>query len=250
MPDRKKQAKTCLQFHARTFGLSTNPCRVLCDANFVFHFLQSKLGDSRQSLEKQLETVLPNVSLHCVEASLNETLQLAEQQGERGLYKTLELLRGMDKLKVGADAVASFKMAPKEAICKLAGSKNNRHGFVVATMDDELKQELRKMPGVPILSFSRVVLVLEPPSEASKQFWRDQEEKKKLVGKEERKRLHDEAAFLGKKARLAEDEEGNGLKREKTSKGKSSGNHKMTKSITAKLKASKKKRLKKKGKKG
>ncbi len=260
MPDRKKQAKTCLQFHARTFNLPLSPCRILCDANFVFHFLQSKLGDSRESLERTLQTLIPNkVTLHCVEASLNETLALAEEQALENkalLFKTLELLRGMDKLTVGGDAVASFRMAPGEAIRKLTGSQNNRHGFVVATMDEELKQSLRQLVGVPILSFSRVVLMLEPPSEASKRFWKEMEEKKKGVGKEERKRLHEESVSLGKRARLEEEKNessSSSLKKSKQSnyRDNKNPNHQQTKkmkSVTAKLKASKKKRMKKKGK--
>lgn len=47
--------------------------------------------------------------------------------------------------------------------------RNAKH-FMVATQDKKLRHALAKVPGVPLLYMNNVILILEPPSEASRQF--------------------------------------------------------------------------------
>lgn len=45
--------------------------------------------------------------------------------------------------------------------------KKNKHKLCIATQDPELKEEFRKIPGVPLIYFYNNVLTLEDPSPAS-----------------------------------------------------------------------------------
>eukprot|EP00607_Mallomonas_marina_P010073 CAMPEP_0182418306 /NCGR_PEP_ID=MMETSP1167-20130531/2776_1 /TAXON_ID=2988 /ORGANISM="Mallomonas Sp, Strain CCMP3275" /LENGTH=150 /DNA_ID=CAMNT_0024592453 /DNA_START=333 /DNA_END=785 /DNA_ORIENTATION=- len=50
--------------------------------------------------------------------------------------------------------------------------------FFVATQDKEFRQQLRRIPGVPIMYLNKVILILEPPSDASKEFRNELESRK------------------------------------------------------------------------
>lgn len=58
---------------------------------------------------------------------------------------------------------------------------NNKFRYVVATMDPELRKELRRVPGVPLLFMNRSVMVMEPMSKATAKFT-SQVEARKLTG--------------------------------------------------------------------
>lgn len=45
--------------------------------------------------------------------------------------------------------------------------ESNKHRYVVASQSSELRTYLRAIPFVPIIHINRVVMVLEPPSEAT-----------------------------------------------------------------------------------
>lgn len=61
--------------------------------------------------------------------------------------------------------------------------------YVVATQDKSLRLQLAQIPGVPLIYFNKVSLVLEPPSEASKQFNKSAELSKVSVQETESKIL-------------------------------------------------------------
>ena len=64
--------------------------------------------------------------------------------------------------------VAYQRKIHEEATSSLSKSKVMR--CLVATQDGDVRTELRKIPGVPILYANKVTLVLETPSETSKTF--------------------------------------------------------------------------------
>lgn len=52
-----------------------------------------------------------------------------------------------------------------ESIVNIEGE--NKHRYIVATQDYQLRKRLRKVPGVPMIFLNRSVMVMEPLSEAS-----------------------------------------------------------------------------------
>ena len=63
----------------------------------------------------------------------------------------------------------------------------NKHRYILATQDEELRAEMRSVPGVPMVYIRRAVMIMEPPSPASLTR-RDAREREKLGGLEKRKR--------------------------------------------------------------
>ena len=45
--------------------------------------------------------------------------------------------------------------------------ESNKHRYVVASQSPELRQVLRRVPGVPLVHVKRSVVILEPPSDAT-----------------------------------------------------------------------------------
>jgi hypothetical protein len=68
------------------------------------------------------------------------------------------------------------------------GTKGHRHYFV-ATQDKESRSAINRMPGVPTLYLSQVVLIMEAPSDASKTYTRQAESHKVELTEAETKAL-------------------------------------------------------------
>jgi U3 small nucleolar RNA-associated protein 23 len=180
--ERRKEYKNHLKFFARTFNIR-KPYHIICDGNFVHHYVSHNLGSDVQELERLIGTVLDTneFKLYVVDSAIKELEDLKEE-------KTLNVLRRIERLRVGKDYKESLKTPPPLAIKKMIGSRNFRR-FIVATQDEELRELLREVPGVPLLFFQRVLIGLEAPSRASQDYWSAQEQRKLQVPKEERKRL-------------------------------------------------------------
>jgi U3 small nucleolar RNA-associated protein 23 len=63
--------------------------------------------------------------------------------------------------------------------------KDNPHNYCIATQDIDLRKHLRKIPGVPLIHINRSVVVLEPPSQATKNKISDLEKAKTLPNEKE-----------------------------------------------------------------
>ena len=48
--------------------------------------------------------------------------------------------------------------------------KSKTKKYIVATQDKELRGALRSLPGIPLVYFNNVIMILEPPSYASKDY--------------------------------------------------------------------------------
>lgn len=63
---------------------------------------------------------------------------------------------------------AWFLILRPSTCCKLlCVGDSNKHRYVVATQSQSLRTTLRAIPSVPIVHINRVVMVLEPPSDAT-----------------------------------------------------------------------------------
>ena len=49
-------------------------------------------------------------------------------------------------------------------VCRWPGDVN-KHRYVIATLSQSLRPQLRRVPGVPIIHINRAVMILEPPSD-------------------------------------------------------------------------------------
>ncbi|KAI5948774.1 hypothetical protein KGF57_005172 [Candida theae] len=71
---------------------------------------------------------------------------------------------------------------PAECIKSIVDIKGeNKHRYVVATQNLDLRRKLRQVPGVPLIYMNRSVMVMEPLSDASAKY-SEEWETKKLTG--------------------------------------------------------------------
>ena len=91
------------------------------------------------------------------------------------------------------------KLGSAEGILKLIGSRN-RHKYIVATQDEQLKEKLRRIPGVPIIYANKTSLMLETPSSASQLKWEKQEKSKGT------RRIKDDVEIAAKEMNLDKEE--------------------------------------------
>ena len=180
--ERRKQYRSYLEFFARTFQVRA-PYKILCDGNFIHHFVTHSLGDKVSDLRRLIATVLEteDFTLLVVDSAIKELEELGEEA-------SLRLAKQLERQRVGRDLAESQRFSPPQAITKLVGQRNFKK-FMVATLDEDLASTLRNVPGVPLLFMRRVMILLEAPSDASRAFWKKQEDEKLKVPKGERKRI-------------------------------------------------------------
>ena len=170
---RNKTYRKYLQFYELNFQIR-KPYRVLLDGNFmhtavingvlVRDKVPSLLGDT-------------NADLQVPTAVVGELEKVGEP-----VAAALALALTFKRLKHGGDTNAA------DAIKTLVGTRN-KNKYIVCTQDASLRDELAKVPGVPLVYLNHCALVLEPPSRASLGAHRKSEAKKIIPTRDERRRL-------------------------------------------------------------
>ena len=128
--------KKTLNFFKINFGFF-EPFHLIIDGNFLSIILEKKL-DIKGKLEKILKST---VFLQATNCGVNELSLLGDEF--RGVYLQA---RKLMRIKCHIDS----HIDPKSCIISLIGSKNDEK-YMVATQDEELRKELREIPGVLII---------------------------------------------------------------------------------------------------
>ncbi|GAA6015025.1 hypothetical protein JCM10207_008708 [Rhodosporidiobolus poonsookiae] len=147
------------------------PYQLLADAAFVQACVQQKL-DVMARLQDVLQgTVKPMITQCCMQAlyDAGEDAQAA-----------VDLAKGFERRKCN-----HFKPRPEsECMLAMAGDEN-KNRYVFATQSLELRQNLRRVPGSPIVYIARSVMLLEAPSDQTLAKKRKMETAKLHVSAEE-----------------------------------------------------------------
>ena len=118
---------------------------VICDTSFLIHLATRKIKnlDSIYTEIGNIEFVIPLVVL-------NELEQLTKRPNKQDdASKTLEFVRDMKNIEI------SGKFADNAILEHI-----KKHGGMVATMDEELKNKIKNLKGA-VISFSNDKIVLE-----------------------------------------------------------------------------------------
>ena len=79
-------------------------------------------------------------------------------------------------------------IAPKECVESIVNiNHENKHRYIVATQNYELRKALRRVPGVPLIFMNRSVMVMESLSDASARYSESFERKKLTQGLNDKK---------------------------------------------------------------
>uniref|UniRef100_A0A7S2B5Q5 UTP23 sensor motif region domain-containing protein n=1 Tax=Octactis speculum TaxID=3111310 RepID=A0A7S2B5Q5_9STRA len=171
---RGKKARKTLAFFRLNFGISP-PYRVLLDGNFIHECTSYKI-DILARLGKQLGG--EKFMLYVPSCVISE-LEMLGTNMKPALTFALENCEV-----VACDSAESCSAG----ILGLIGEKN-AEGYLVASQDEDLRCELRAIPGVPLMFIKRTVLILESTGHASKTATVQMETKKVAVVGDESKAM-------------------------------------------------------------
>ncbi|KAF2707775.1 hypothetical protein K504DRAFT_446879 [Pleomassaria siparia CBS 279.74] len=170
-----------LQFGFREPYQGTNPARkyhrdnlltlgVIADSSIIRDASNSKIdfpGRLRQVLQGEIKPFITQCDMrHLYEASDQEIISKAQTFERRRCNHHL-----LEKPLSTLECLSSV-VDPK-------GSLTNKHKYIVATNNPEVRDFLRKIPGVPLVYINRSVMILEPMAKAAEKQ-RDEQENAKF----------------------------------------------------------------------
>ena len=146
---RQKTVKKYINLFKNSFGIF-EPYQVLVDGTFCQAALQNKINIKEQ-LPKYLDAEIQLLTTECV---LNELECLGG-----ALYGALVIAKRFKTRKCGHRE----HIPATDCVSHLVGEANEKRYFV-ATQDKQLRNALRKIPGVPLLYINYNCIVMEKPS--------------------------------------------------------------------------------------
>ena len=146
---RQKTVKKYINLFKNSFGIF-EPYQVLVDGTFCQAALQNKINIKEQ-LPKYLDAEIQLLTTECV---LNELESLGG-----ALYGALVIAKRFKTRKCGHRE----HVPATECVSHLVGEANEKRYFV-ASQDKQLRNALRKIPGVPLLYINYNCIVMEKPS--------------------------------------------------------------------------------------
>ena len=170
-----KWIKKALNFYKYIFKFDS-PFKIIIDGNFAAMALNKKF-EMKSSLEKLLgekvNLIIPSCifkEVQSIESKIPGLLKLLSQ------YKIEECKHGL--------------LSPTNCIRDYIGNKN-QFKYFVATQDNFLRVQLRKIPGVPLIFFEQNMLLMDKPSKISIESSERRENLKEDPQKKEKKLLHE-----------------------------------------------------------
>lgn len=162
--NRAKFIRKYLRFFKVVYGIDA-PYNVILDGNFIFQGIKHKID-----MEERLGKLLQGAEVRIyVQRSILKELETIGEKATASLEwarKFCEIIEDNDfegdlpsnKLRTMIDALKHEK---------LEAGRRRKH-YIVATQDKDLRSALGSLPGVPLIYLNKVTLVLERPSDASK----------------------------------------------------------------------------------
>lgn len=170
---RSKQYRKLMQQYQLNFAFR-EPYQVILDADIIKDAARFKM-----QLGKMLQNTLhgeikPMITQCCIRHLYNEP-KSPEKDAWIAVAKEAERRRcGHHELDEPLSALECI-----ESVVDPKGTGNNKHRYVVAVQDDEVRRKMRKVVGVPLVYIARSVMILEPMADATQDV-REREEKAKI----------------------------------------------------------------------
>lgn len=170
---KNKWTKKTINFYRYVFKFNP-PFKIIIDGNFISISLKKKF-DIKTSLEKFLNEKVRLIIPSCI----FKELQLIED-------KIPGILKLISQYKI--EECNHNQLDPITCIRNYIGKKN-RDKYFVATQDDFLRKQLRKIPGVPLIFFDQNMLLIDKLSPSSLEASEKRENLKEAPQKKEQKIL-------------------------------------------------------------
>ncbi|KAK5172314.1 uncharacterized protein LTR77_003952 [Saxophila tyrrhenica] len=180
------------------------PYQVLIDAQLIRDAAKSKL-----QLGKLLEDALggaeikPMITQCCIRHLYNSPAETDAEKREKDGW--IEVAKAAERRRCGHHELEE-PLSALECLLSVVdpkGSGTNRHRYVVASQEQEVRVKMRGIVGVPLVYLKRSVMILEPMAGVTEQA-RDKEEREKMRAGLKGRR----SAQAGDKRKAEEDGEG------------------------------------------
>lgn len=153
---RHKKARKNLAFYINNFKFR-QPYQVLIDGTFAFAALENKFNIQEQ-LPKYFQAETKLLTTACI---ILETEKLGSFN--KAVIGAMQIIKQYAIHKCGHE---KNPMTGSKCLRSMVG-KNNPSRYIIATQDRELQENIRKIPGVPLMYLHGKAPTLEAPSEAS-----------------------------------------------------------------------------------
>lgn len=164
---RHKSLKKSLRFYKAAFDF-VDPYHIVCDPTFIESAVESKLSLNDDLSALLSGRVTPMVT-SCVMAHLRRN----------GRINPNALFVGKACFRLKCNHDEKNPLTSADCLYQQLKNENQRH-FFIATQDEELKLRVRAVPGTPVLTINGKMLILESPSNQSRQSAQHRELKRRL----------------------------------------------------------------------
>uniref|UniRef100_A0A8H7N9L7 U three protein 23 n=1 Tax=Bionectria ochroleuca TaxID=29856 RepID=A0A8H7N9L7_BIOOC len=162
---RSKQYRKLMEQFSMAFGFR-EPYQVLVDAEMVKDSCRFKM-DLNPALERTVHGKVKGMITQC------EIRKLYAQKNEPGGNEAIELAKTLERRRCGHHPDQYPEpLSTQECIMSVIDPKDsgqNKHRYVVASQDVEVRRKLRTVRGVPLIYIKRSVMILEPMADESAQ---------------------------------------------------------------------------------
>lgn len=149
---RAKAYKKLMALYHMSFGFR-QPYQVVIDSTFCLELFQHKIDPM-----KQLSTVLQgDCKLMITQCSMVELYKLGPSA-----QPVVDMAKGFERRKCNHREAIENEPCVESVV-----GETNKHRYVIASQSTDLRNKLRKIPGVPMVHINRSVMVLEHASEAT-----------------------------------------------------------------------------------
>jgi U3 small nucleolar RNA-associated protein 23 len=167
-----KVTRKYLKFYKIVFDINA-PYHVILDGNFIFQALKYKIViiDRLSKLLNEEE-----VKLHVQRSVLDELNSVGEKAKASHEFAS-KLCTIIEDGDIAGDTPAAKLTTMLENLIEerktaaaSGGKAKSGPKYMVATQDKTLRAKLAHIPGIPLLYFNKVSVVLEPPSDTSRNY--------------------------------------------------------------------------------
>ncbi|KAI8719034.1 hypothetical protein NCS52_00683700 [Fusarium sp. LHS14.1] len=172
---RSKQYRKLMEQFSMTFGFR-EPYQVLVDAEMVLDSSRFKM-DLEPALSRTVHGKVKPMITQC------EIRKLYAKRTEPGVSAAIDLAKTLERRRCGHHPDEYPEpLSTEECLRSVVDPKStnqNKHRYVVASQDQEVRRMLRGIRGVPLIYIKRSVMILEPMADESVQV-RAREERSKF----------------------------------------------------------------------
>ncbi|PHH67232.1 hypothetical protein CDD81_3001 [Ophiocordyceps australis] len=160
---RSKQYRKLMEQFSMTFGFR-EPYQILVDAEMIVDSCRFKM-ELAPALQRTVHGKAKPMITQC------EIRKLYARKSEMGMDEAIEVARSYERRRCGHHPNEFPEpLSTMECLKAVVDSKStgeNKHRYVVASQNQQVRRMLRSIRGVPLIYIKRSVMILEPMSDKS-----------------------------------------------------------------------------------